>query len=274
MSDYDIAGDYEIGRRAAAPKTISGRVVVRNSRGHKFPGRVLLNHNALTAVVDMYGAKRHFSVNLAPLRANIIKTLSNRVGWGFSDITRVASKVVNKVASKKLYSQIQSAINDPRLAKGIAVASIAFPALGVTYASVRAASAIVNAATEGNKDAISKIKNVAELAAQGHPAAVKAKEVLKKVYEAKAVVTAEKVTNTVASAAKLVKEVRNGNRSAQVKLMSIAAKAKAGNPAAKQAAHVLSRVYRVAKRTPPARVVRYHGKQSVLKSAYLRGLGF
>jgi hypothetical protein len=99
-------------------------------------------------------------------------------------VKKAARRVVQKVGSRKLWNRVNDIISDPRFAKGAAMASVFFPALGVSYGAIRSASELVISARNGDTEAQTKIVEVVDKAKEGNPTAQKAAALLSKLYAA------------------------------------------------------------------------------------------
>lgn len=128
---------------------------------------------------------RYLKINLRPIRKLVLNSLSNQVGWSWRDVKKASGRLVRKVGSKKLLMQITKVINDPRFAKGMMAASTVFPALGITYAAVKASSKLVEAASAGDGNAIDRIKRIKALAENGDLDALRTVRAMGAMHEAK-----------------------------------------------------------------------------------------
>jgi hypothetical protein len=128
---------------------------------------------------------RYIKINLQPVRKAVLSALSNQVGWSWGDVKRSARKLVRTVGNKKLLSKVGKIMNDPRFAKGMAMASTVFPPLGVTYGVVKASATLVDAASSGNASAIERIKKIKALAESGNLDALKTVRVMSTIHQAK-----------------------------------------------------------------------------------------
>jgi hypothetical protein len=129
--------------------------------------------DSIIASLRMRGQARYFKINLQPIRSIVINALNNQVGWSWRDVKRASKKLVKKVGNRKLLSQVNKIMNDPRFAKGMALASVVYPPMGITYAAVKASAKLVEAASAGNGSAIDRIKKIKALAENGDLEALK-----------------------------------------------------------------------------------------------------
>ena len=127
---------------------------------------------------------RELKVNLRPIKEQVLEVLSNKVGWGWSDLKAVASKVVKKVGAKKLLKSVKSIVESPMFEKGMGIASTIFPPLGISYGAVKGAANLIDSVRKGDPDAQQKMIDIVALAKEGDPAAAKAVVALKAIYGA------------------------------------------------------------------------------------------
>lgn len=105
----------------------------------------------------------------------------------WSDVKKRANSIAKRVGSKKLLRMAKRVMNDPRFAKGLAMASMIYPPLGMTVAQIQNATKLVHAASARDPKAIAKIAAIAEAAKGGDTAAQKVAAgmiVLKKTIDA------------------------------------------------------------------------------------------
>lgn len=141
--------------------------------------------DAIVAKMIVGGQTRYLKINLRPIRSVVLNALSNQVGWSWRDVKRSATKLVRKVGSRKLLNQVTKVLNDPRFAKGMALASTVYPPLGITYGAVRASAKLVDAASSGSGGALERIQKIRTLAESGNIEALKTVRAMNSMYQAK-----------------------------------------------------------------------------------------
>lgn len=141
--------------------------------------------DSIIASLQVRGSTKYFKINLRPIRSIVLNALNNQVGWSWRDVKRASKKLVKKVGNRKLLTQVTKIMNDPRFAKGMAMASMVYPPMGITYAAVKASAKLVDAASSGNGNAIERIKKIKALAESGDLEALKTVRAMGSMNEAK-----------------------------------------------------------------------------------------
>lgn len=112
-------------------------------------------------------------IQLQPIRRAVMNYLNYQTGWGWSSIKKAAGRITKKVGAKKLYRAVRKIAKDPRVLKGLTIASQIYPPLGITYAAVQKSAALLEAAKSGDLTASEKITQLVALAAQDNKKAAK-----------------------------------------------------------------------------------------------------
>ena len=123
-----------------------------------------------------------FHVALAPIKRDVMKVLSNRVGWSLKGALKSATKLGTKVATMRTLRNIKKIMEDPRF---IAAAGVVYPPLGVNIAVIKKGSALLDAARAGNPQAVAAVASINAKAYTGDPAALKIRKTLRALYLAK-----------------------------------------------------------------------------------------
>lgn len=141
--------------------------------------------DAIIAKMVIGRQTRYIKIRLRPIRQIVLNSLSNQVGWSWRDVKRASAKVVRKVGNKKLLSKVNKIMNDPRFAKGMALAGTIYPPLGISYGAIQASMKIVNAASQGNESAKDRILKIKALAESGNLDALKTVRAMGAINQAK-----------------------------------------------------------------------------------------
>lgn len=118
-------------------------------------------------------------VPLKPIAQESMSELSDKVGWGWSDIKKAAKAVARKVGAQRLYHVASKVAQDASKYAGAI-----YPPLGVTYTALKKANDLLKDASSGSQKALKKIENIRKMAEKGNLAYAKAAKVLVALHEA------------------------------------------------------------------------------------------
>lgn len=187
--DSDDDGDDDGSDTSAAEKKDSSIILDLRNKTTGVKATLLAKYSsesdAIIAKLVSRGQARYIKINLRPVRKAVLSALSNQIGWSWSDVKRSSKKLVRTVGNKKLLSKVGKIMNDPRFAKGMALASTIYPPLGISYGAVQASMKIVNAASQGNASAKDRIMKIKALAEAGDLNALKTVRAMGAIHEAK-----------------------------------------------------------------------------------------
>jgi len=159
---------FELGRMPGEEKVIKGAGVTGNVARVKMafhkPSNTLETqlaiYNSDESNLLWFGMLR---TDMAEIRREVMKALSNRVGWSFKSALRSALKMTKKVASTRVLRGVNSLLNDPRLKM---IASTV-PGVGTALQAYGQASKLMAEASQGSQKALSILKMVKAKAEQG-----------------------------------------------------------------------------------------------------------
>ncbi len=141
--------------------------------GHGVKGLLAIDYNQATDTVHgklsvpRRGGKPYtlnVSVNLGEIRKQAASLLSNRTGWSLKGAKKALKKATSRAALEKVLRTTNNIMKDPRFKAGIAAASIVYPPLGITYATIQQGADIVNQAMKGDPTAAATLMTVNSMA--------------------------------------------------------------------------------------------------------------
>lgn len=143
---------------------------------------MVIENDKLYAVLsdDSNGFEVQLCLPLEPIRRRIVKLLSNRVGWSWSDLKRGVSKAVKRAAALQAVRRLEE------LAKAHAdeLGSI-YPPLGVSIKAIKTMSRLIDKAKKNDPHARDSIAYITEQADAGNPEAIRYRDAMSKIYLAK-----------------------------------------------------------------------------------------